>query len=74
MENENKSPLAEKKKENNGEFLVRVLKPFGCFLVLLIFVLYLIFCFTYKHDPAADASPAPTAQAAETAEPAAEQS
>ncbi len=53
------SPLLEKKQERSGEYLLRVLKPFGCFLVLLILVLYLIFCFTYRHDPAADAPPAP---------------
>ena len=52
------SPLLEKKPERSGEFLFRVLKPLGCFIVLAILVLYLIFCFTYRHDPAADAAPA----------------
>ena len=54
------SPLLEKKKESSGEYLWRVLKPAGCFLVLLIFILYLVFCFTYRSDPA-DA-PQPTEQ------------
>ena len=53
------SPLLQKKPERSGEYLWRVLKPAGCILVLVIFVLYLIFCFTYKHDPAADAASAP---------------
>ena len=53
------SPLL-KKKESSGEYLWRVLKPAGCFLVLLIFILYLVFCFTYRSDPA-DA-PQPTEQ------------
>ena len=51
------SPLLEKKPERSGEFLFRVLKPFGCFLVLLLFVLFMIFCFTYKNDPAAQTDP-----------------
>ena len=54
------SLLLEKKTERSGEYLWRVLKPAGCILVLVIFVLYLIFCFTYGHDPAADAAPTPT--------------
>ena len=54
-----RSPLLEKKTERSGEYLWRVLKPAGCILVLVILVLYLIFCFTYRHDPLADASPAP---------------
>ena len=53
------SPLLEKKQERSGEYLWRVLKPAGCILVLVILVLYLIFCFTYKNDPLADAAPAP---------------
>ena len=57
--NEIDSPLLEKKTERSGEYLWRVLKPAGCILVLVIFVLYLIFCFTYRHDPAADAAPTP---------------
>ena len=62
------SPLLEKKPERSGEYLWRVLKPAGCILVLVILVLYLIFCFTYKNDPLADASPAPqqTEQAVQT--------
>ena len=53
------SPLLEQKPERSGEYLWRVLKPAGCILVLLILVLYLIFCFTYRHDPLADAPDAP---------------
>ena len=49
------SPLLEKKPERSGEYLWRVLKPAGCILVL-----YLIFCFTYKHDPLADQAETPT--------------
>lgn len=64
---EMESPLLEKKQERSGEFLLRVLKPFGCFVVLLILVLYLIFCFTYRNDPLADAQPA--AQQTEQAQP-----
>lgn len=60
-DNEIDSPLLEKKKENSGEYLWRVLKPFGCFLVLVLFVLYLVFCFTYKNDPAAPAEESPAA-------------
>ena len=51
------SPLLEKKTERSGEFLWRVLKPAGCILVLVIFILYMIFCFTYRNDPAGDAAP-----------------
>ena len=54
------SPLLEKKPERSGEYLWRVLKPAGCILVLVILVLYLIFCFTYKNDPLADQAPPPT--------------
>jgi hypothetical protein len=54
------SPLLEKKPERSGEYLWRVLKPAGCILVLVILVLYLIFCFTYKHDPLADQAETPT--------------
>ncbi len=53
------SPLLEKKPERSGEYLWRVLKPAGCILVLVILVLYLIFCFTYQNDPLAEATPAP---------------
>ena len=52
------SPLLEKKQERSGEYLWRVLKPAGCILVLVILVLYLIFCFTYRNDPLADDPPA----------------
>ncbi len=64
-ENEIDSPLLEKKQERSGEYLWRVLKPAGCFLVLLILVLYLIFCFTYRNDPLADepSTPQQTEQA-----------
>lgn len=64
FETEAESPLL-KKKENSGEYLWRVLKPAGCFLVLVIFIVYLVFCFTYRSDPAA--APQPTEQV-ETAE------
>ena len=45
--------------ENSREYLWRVLKPAGCILVVVILVLYLIFCFTYKNDPLAEATDAP---------------
>ncbi len=54
-----RSPLLEKKVERSGEYLWRVLKPAGCILVLVILVLYLIFCFTYRHDPLADQTAPP---------------
>ncbi len=54
---------AEKPKESSGEYLLRVLRPAGCILVLLLFVLFLVFCFTYRSDPA-DA-PQPPAQTQE---------
>ena len=56
------SPLLEKKKETSGQYLWRVLKPAGCILVLLLFVLYFVVCFTMKAPPAepADAAPAQT--------------
>ena len=45
------SPLVEdKSKQPSGQYLWRVLKPAGCILVLLLFVLYLVVCFTYKGD------------------------
>ena len=66
-ENEIDSPLLEKKQERSGEYLWRVLKPAGCFLVLLILVLYLIFCFMYRNDPLADEPSAP--QQTEQAQP-----
>ncbi len=62
------SPLLKKKPERSGEYLWRVLKPAGCIIVLIILVLYLIFCFTYKNDPLADAAPAPE-QTEQTAAP-----
>jgi len=57
-ENEIDSPLLEKKKETGGEFLFRVLKPAGCIFVLVLFVLYMIFCFTYRNDPGLPEEPA----------------
>jgi len=67
--NEAESPLAEQKRESSGEYLFRVLKPAGCVLVLVLFVLYFVFCFTYKSDPAdAPGNTAPVA-VTETAEP-----
>ena len=54
------SPLPERKPERSGEYLWRVLKPAGCILVLVILVLYLVFCFTYRSVP--EESPAPPQQ------------
>ena len=54
------SPLQEKRKETSGQYLWRVLKPAGCIAVLILFISYLVFCFTYKSDPAL--APAPPAQ------------
>ena len=55
-------PEEPKPRENSGEYLWRVLKPAGCIFVLLTMILFLVFCFTYRHDPAEDA-PAPSAAA-----------
>ena len=60
------SPLLKPRPERSGEYLWRVLKPAGCILVLVLLVLYLIFCFTYKHDPLADDTP--TQQTEQTAD------
>ena len=51
------SPLREKKKETSGQYLWRVLKPVGCIAVLILFISYLVFCFTYKSDPAQAPNP-----------------
>ena len=59
------SPLREKRKETSGQYLWRVLKPVGCFVVLLIFVVYLVFCFTYKSDPAKAPNPPAQTQTAD---------
>lgn len=59
--NEIDSPLVEDlSKQPSGQYLWRVLKPAGCILVLLLFVLYLVFCFTYRGAPPEDAgTPSP---------------
>ena len=55
------SPLIEdKSKQPSGQYLWRVLKPAGCILVLLLFVLYLVVCFTYKGGMPENADTAPT--------------
>ena len=59
-ERDEESPLREKRKETSGQYLWRVLKPAGCIAVLILFISYLVFCFTYKSDPAL--APAPPAQ------------
>ena len=60
-EKEFDSPLVEdKSKQPSGQYLWRVLKPAGCILVLLLFVLYLVFCFTYKGSMPEEAEPSPT--------------
>ena len=56
-------PEEAEREENSGEYLWRVLKPAGCILVLLLMVTFLVFCFTYRGDPVADAP-----RAAETSE------
>ena len=38
----------EPEKETSGQYLWRVLKPAGCILVLLLFIAYLVVCFTLK--------------------------
>lgn len=53
----------EERKENSGEYLWRVLKPAGCIFVLLLMVVFLVFCFTYRNDPLAESVPAETAEA-----------
>lgn len=58
---EMESPLPEKKTESSGEYLWRVLKPAGCVLVLILFILYFVVCFTAK-APAASPTDLPPAQ------------
>lgn len=61
-EKEFDSPLVEdKSKQPSGQYLWRVLKPAGCILVLLLFVLYLVFCFTFKGSMPENADTTPTA-------------
>ena len=68
MDEEELKKRIEKKKETSGEYLWRVLKPAGCIVVLLLFIVYLVFCFTYKSDPAqAPNPPAAVQQTQETA-------
>ena len=55
--------MEEERKERSGEYLWRVLKPAGCIFVLLLMVVFLVFCFTYRGDPGAD-----TPQSTETVE------
>ena len=62
-ERENLPPEEPERKESSGEYLWRVLKPAGCIFVLLLMVVFLVFCFTSRGDPAADAP-----RAAETSE------
>lgn len=59
--NEIDSPLVEdKSKQPSGQYLWRVLKPAGCILVLVLFVMYLVFCFTYRGSMPQDAgTPSP---------------
>ena len=64
-EKEIESPLREKKKETSGEYLWRVLKPAGCILVLILFILYFVVCFTAK-PPAELPGSAPAAVQTET--------
>ena len=59
-EKEIESPLREKKKETSGEYIWRVLKPAGCILVLILFILYFVVCFTAK-PPAEPSGSAPAA-------------
>ena len=61
------SPLREKPKETSGQYLWRVLKPVGCIAVLILFISYLVFCFTYKSDPALAPVPPAAAQQTQTA-------
>ena len=60
-------PTEQTRRESSGDYLWRVLKPAGCVFVLLTMILFLVFCFTYRHDPAEDA-PASSA-VSETAAP-----
>ena len=46
-------------RETSGEYLWRVLKPAGAVAVLLLFILFLVICFTTKGDhPVNAAAPA----------------
>ena len=60
-------PTEEKPKETSGEYLWRVLKPAGAVFVLVIFVVFLVFCFTYRNDPAENAALPQETAAAEVA-------
>lgn len=55
------SPLSEKK-ESSGEYLVRVLRPLGCLIVLVVLALFFVTCFTHKSDPVADYVPPQSAE------------
>ena len=52
-------------RESSGEFLLRVLKPAGAVIVLLVLILSLIFCFTYRSPAPAETPQQETAQTAE---------
>jgi len=62
MDEEKSEQIQKKRKETSGEYLWRVLKPAGCVFVLLLFVAYLVFCFTYKSNPAQAPNAAPASQ------------
>ena len=47
----------EQSRLSNGQWLVKTLKPAGCVLVLLLFILALAVCFTAGSDPIKGYSP-----------------
>ena len=56
-------------RETSGQYLWRVLKPVGCIAVLLLFVMYLVLCFTVRFNPDG-AKDAPAQTPTEQTEPA----
>ncbi len=58
-------PQQEKKESQqmtSGQWLWKTAKPIGCIVILLMFVAFLVFCFTSKPP---EAAPAPQAQYSE---------
>ena len=56
-----------RERETSGQYLWRVFKPAGCIFFLLLFLVFMIFCFTWRGAPA-EPEPTPTPTQGETAE------